>query len=66
MDKSWTHLIHRKVTPKLIEDLQEGYPEYNFQIMTLFEHKNDNKYVENRVKIFTDAEGYIVRIPSNG
>jgi len=66
MDKSWPHLMHRKITPKLISELKTGYPEYKFQITTVFESKKDKEYVEDRVRILTDTEGYIVRIPSNG
>ena len=67
--RHWPQLMHRKITLELLDNLQETYPQFHFQIMTIFEkpsHDSTNRVDPSRVRIFTDTDGVVIRIPTNG
>lgn len=64
----WPQLMHRKITPAMLDSLEDTYPQYHFEIMTVFEKPGGRHEVvdPSRVRILTDTEGVVVRIPTNG
>ena len=56
----------------VLDELQENYPDFSFEVMTVFERRQDNgdgrdtKPNPFRVRIYTDNDGVIVRVPKNG
>ena len=57
----------------VLDTLQQNYPDYNFEVMTIFERRQDNRDGRDtgkpdpfRVRIYTDNDGIIVRVPRNG
>jgi len=66
--RHWPQLMHRKITAGLLDDLQDTYPLFHFEIMTIFE-KPSCSYEQvdpSRVRIYTDTDGVVIRIPTNG
>ena len=66
--RHWPQLLHRKITPRLIDDLEATYPDFDFEICTLMERRSqcDNDVDPYHVYIITDTEGIVIRIPTNG
>jgi hypothetical protein len=63
----WPQLMHRKITHELMDNLEEIYPQYHFEIMTIYEKKSCHDRVDpSRVRIYTDTDGIIIKIPTNG
>jgi len=63
----WPQLMHRKITPRLLDDLEEDYPRFHFQIMTIFDRVPECDQVDPyRVRIYTDSDGVVIKIPENG
>lgn len=69
--RHWPQLMHRKITADLLDELQDTYPQFHFEIMTIFEKSShaggDHSRVDpSRVRIFTDTDGVVIKIPVNG
>jgi len=63
----WPQLMHRKITANMLDDLEDYYPQFHFEIMTIFERPpHDDTVDPSRVRIFTDTDGVVARIPTNG
>lgn len=64
----WPHLLHRKISPALLDQLERNHPQFNFEILTIFENRSTpcGKSDPGRVRILIDPDGVIVRVPVNG
>uniref|UniRef100_A0A6C0BMJ6 Uncharacterized protein n=1 Tax=viral metagenome TaxID=1070528 RepID=A0A6C0BMJ6_9ZZZZ len=64
----WPQLLHRKITPKFLDTLAVNYPRFEFEILTVFDPRPDpdEEVKPYRVRIFTDSDGVVIKIPVNG
>ena len=65
---NFAFLMGRKVNKRFLEELERNYPDYNFEIMGI--HEKPQSHIRDvdpfRVRIYTDPELVVVRIPMNG
>ena len=65
---NFAFLMGRKVNKRFLQELEDNYPDYNFEIMGI--HEKPMSHIQNvdpsRVRIYTDPELVVVRIPMNG